>query len=145
MTHTPDNRIGTPRGRLEFPGYVLRENTVKAEFTLHPLAKPGMRIPMRLARRASQKHLLATLSGAGSLHSSTGEAGAVRYRLPVLQAHGTQIGEGFIAGDDDFLRNTYMDSEHTLQIGDGRHIPILLTRLSSNGAEFRTTGPIPGF
>jgi hypothetical protein len=92
-----------------------------------------------------EKHLLATLSGMGSLHSSTGEVGAVRYHLPVRQAHGTQVGEGFIWGDEDLLRQTYMDSEHTLQIGDGRSILILMTYLDSNSAEFRTTGPIPGF
>jgi hypothetical protein len=37
-----------------------------------------------------------------------------------------------------------MDSQHTLEISDGRRIPVLLTGLSSNGAQFRTTGPIPG-
>jgi hypothetical protein len=92
-----------------------------------------------------QEHLLAVLSGTGSLHSSTGEVGAVRYHLPVRQAHGTQVGEGFIWGDEDLLHETYLDSEHTLQIGDGSRIPILLTDLNSNSAEFRTTGPIPGF
>jgi hypothetical protein len=50
-----------------------------------------------------------------------------------------------IWGDEDRLRGTYLDSEHTLQIGDGRRIPKLLTDLKSNSAEFRTTGSIPGF
>jgi hypothetical protein len=81
----------------------------------------------------------------GSLHSSTGKVGAVRYHLPVRQAHGIQVGEGSIWGDEDLLHETYMDSEHTLQTGDGRRIPILLTDLNSDSAEFRTTGPIPGF
>lgn len=48
-------------------------------------------------------------------------------------------------GDDGFLRKIYMDSEHTLQIGDGRRIPILLTRLSSAGAGFRRMESVPGF
>ena len=96
-------------------------------------------------QRGLKKYLLATLSGTGSLHSSTGEVGAVRYHLPVRQAHGTQVGEGLIWGDEELLHETYMDSEHTLQIRDGRRIPVLLTHLSSNRAEFRTTGPIPGF
>jgi hypothetical protein len=85
--------------------------------------------------------MLATLSGIGSLHSSTGEVGAVRYHLSVWQAHGTQVGEGSIWGDEKLLHQTYMDSDHSLQIADGRSIPILLTDWDSNSAEFRTTGP----
>jgi hypothetical protein len=123
---------------MSFPGYKLHEDTLTGEFSLHPLSRTDRQTRL-------QKHLLATLSGTGSLHSSTGEVGAVRYHLPVRQAHGTQVGEGFIWGDEDLLHQTYMDSEHTLQIGDGRRIPILLTGLNSDGADFRTTGPIPGF
>src|SRR4029078_5732672 len=93
--------------------------------------------------RSMMMHVLATLSGTGRLHSSIGEGGAVRYHLPVPQEHGCPVGEGFIWGDEDLLHEPYMDSEHTLQISDGRRIPIHLTRLSSNGAEFRTTCPIP--
>jgi len=129
---------------MMFSGYELRENTSKAEFTLHPLAEPAMQSPA-LARRRTAKHLLATLSGAGVLHSSTGQVGAVRYHLPIRQAHGTQVGNGLILREGDLLHETFMDSEHTLQISDGRRIPILLTRLGSNSADFRTTGPIPGF
>ena len=138
MTHTSKNRIGSLRD-MSFSGYEHRENRLKARSSpfIH-LAKTGM-------QRRLQKHLLAALSGTGSLHSSTGEVGAVRYHLPVRQAHGIQLGEGFIWGDEDLLHETYMDSEHTLQIRDGRRIPILLTHLSSNSAEFRTTGQIPGF
>lgn len=137
MTHTSKSRIGSLRDR-SFSGYEHHENGLKAELSLHPLAKAGM-------QRRLPKHLLAALSGTGSLHSSTGEVASVRYHLPVRQAHGTQIGEGFIWGDEDLLHETYMDSEHTLQIRDGRRIRILLTHLSSNGAEFRTMGPVPGF
>lgn len=124
MTHKSKNRVDGRREILPSPGHEIHETPLKGGFSHHPLA---------------------TLSGTGSLHSSTGEVGTVRYHLPVLQAHGTQAGEGFITGDENLLRETYMDSEHTLQISDGRRIPILLTRLSSNGAEFRTNGPIPGF
>ncbi len=137
MTHISKDR-GSGLREMSFPGYKLHEDTLTGEFSLHPLSKTGR-------QRRPQKHLLATLSGMGSLHSSTGEAGAVRYHLPVRQAHGTQVGEGFIWGDEDLLHQTYMDSQHTLQISDGRRIPILLTRLNLDGAEFRTTGPIPGF
>lgn len=135
MTHISRNR---GLREMSFLGYELHEDTLTGEFSIHLLSKTG-------GQRRPQKHLLATLSGMGGLHSSTGEIGAVRYHLPVRQAHGTQVGEGFIWGDEDFLYQTYMDSEHTLQISDGRRIPILLTRLNSDGAEFRTTGPIPGF
>ena len=138
MTRLPANRAGSSHREMMFPGYNLRENTAKAEFTLHPLAKTGM-------QRILKKRLCPALAGIGSLHASTGEVGAVRYHLPVRRVHGTHAGEGFLLGDGDLLHETYMDSEHTLQISDGRRIPILLTRLSSNGAEFRTTGPIPGF
>jgi hypothetical protein len=123
---------------MPFPGYRLHEDTLTGEFSLHPLAKTD-------GQRVLEKHLLATLSGMGSLHSSTGEVGAVGYHLPVRQAHGTQVGEGLIWGDENLLRQTYMDSQHILQLADGRCNPILLTRLNSDGAEFRTTGPIPGF
>jgi len=123
---------------MPFPGYKLHEDTLTGEFSLHPVSKTS-------GQRRPQKHLLATLTGMGSLHSSTGEVGAVRYHLPVRQAHGTQVGEGFIWANEDLVHQTYMDSEHILQISDGRRIPILLTRLNSDGAEFRTTGPIPGF
>jgi hypothetical protein len=123
---------------MPFPGYNLHGDAPTGEFSPHSLSKTDI-------QRRLQKHLLATLSGMGSLHSSTGKVGAVRYHLPVRQAHGTQVGEGFIWGDEDLLYKTYMDSEHTLQIGDGRRIPILLTGLNSDSAEFRTTGPIPGF
>ncbi|QIG49118.1 hypothetical protein G5V57_16175 [Nordella sp. HKS 07] len=129
---------------MMFSGYELRENTSKAEFTLHPSAGQATQSPA-LARRRLTKHSLATLSGAGVLHSSTGQVGAVRYHLPVRQAHGTQVGDGLILREGDLLHETFMDSEHTLQISDGRRIPILLTRLGSDRAEFRTTGPIPGF
>ena len=138
MTRPPASRAEGPPREMRFPGYELRENTSKAELTLHPLVKMGM-------QRRLKKHLLPTLSGVGSLHSSTGEVGAVRYHLPIQQVHGTQVGDGFILADGDVLHETYTDSEHTLQISDGRRIPIFLTRLSSNSAEFRTTGPIPGF
>jgi hypothetical protein len=137
MVRLSTNRAGSSHQEMMFPGYELRENASKAELTLHPLVKMAR-------QRRLQKRLLPTLSGVGSLHSSTGEVGAVRYNLPIRQAHGTQVGDGFILGDGDLLRETYMDSEHTLQISDGRRIPVLLTRLSSNGAQFRTTGPIPG-
>jgi hypothetical protein len=137
MTHISKNR-GSDLREMPFPGYKLHEGTLTGEFSLHPLPKTGR-------QRTPQEHLLATLSGVGSLQSSTGEVGAVRYHLPVRQAHGTQVGEGFIWGDEDLLRQTYMDSEHTLQIGDGRSILILMTYLDSNSAEFRTTGSIPGF
>jgi hypothetical protein len=137
MTHTSKNRIDGLRG-IFLPGYDLRKHRLKAEVSVHPLAKTEI-------QRRLPKHLLATLSGAGRLYSSTGEVGVMRYHLPVRQAHGTQVGDGVIWGDEDFLRGTYMDSEHTLQISDGRRIPILLTDLNSNSAEFRTTGPIPGF
>jgi hypothetical protein len=43
-----------------FPGYVLRENSSKAELTLHPLVKMGR-------QRRLQKRLLPTLTGVGSL------------------------------------------------------------------------------
>jgi len=138
MVRLPTSRADSSHREMTFPGYELRENSSKAELTLHPLVKTGR-------QRRLHKRLLATLSGVGSLHSSTGEVGAVRYNLPVRQAHGTQVGDGFLLGDGNLLRETYMDSEHTLQISDGRRIPVLLTRLSSNGAQFRTTGPIPGF
>lgn len=88
---------------------------------------------------------LGVLSGMGNLHSSTGEVGAVRYHLSVRQAHGTQVGEGLIWGDENLLHETYLDSEHTLQISDRCRIPILLTHLNANSGEFRTTGRIPGF
>jgi hypothetical protein len=137
VTHISKNR-GSGLREMPFPGYKLHEDTLTGEFSLHPLSKMS-------GQRRLQKHLLATLTGMGSLHSSTGEVGAVRYHLPVRQAHGTQVGEGFIWGNEDLLHQTYMDSEHTLRTSDGRRIPILLTRLNSDGAEFRTTGPIPGF
>lgn len=137
MPHISKN-CGSGLREMSFPGYKLHEDILTGDFLLHPLSKTDR-------QRRLQKHLLATLSGMGSLHSSTGKVGAVRYHLPVRQAHGTQVGEGFIWGDEDLLRQTYMDSEHTLQIGDGRSIPILMAYLDSNSAEFRTTGPIPGF
>ena len=137
VVRLPASRADSSHQAMMFPGYVLRENSSKAELTLHPLVKMGR-------QRRLQKRQLPTLSGVGSLHSSTGEVGAVRYNLPVRQAHGTQVGDGFLLGDGDLLRETYLDSEHTLQISDGRRIPVLLTRLSSNGAQFRTTGPILG-
>jgi hypothetical protein len=137
VTHISRDR-GSGLREMSFPCYKLHEDIVTGEFSLHPLSKTDR-------QRWLQKNLLATLSGMGSLHSSTGEVGAVRYHLPVRQAHGTQVGEGFIWGDEDLLHQTYMDSEHSLQIGDERRIPILLTGLNSDGAEFRTTGPIPGF
>jgi len=137
MVRIPTCRADSSHREMLSPGHELRENSSKAEITLHPLVKMGR-------QRRLQKHLLPTLSGVGSLHSSTGEVGAVRYNLPIRQAHGTQVGDGYLLGDGDLLRETYMDSEHTLQISDGRRIPVLLTRLSSNGAQFRTTGPIPG-
>jgi hypothetical protein len=138
IPRVPADRADTSPEELVFPGYELRETMSKTALSLHPLVSKGM-------RRRLQMRLLPTLSGAGSLHSSTGEVGTVRYNLPVRQAHGTQVGDGFLIGDGDLLRETYMDSEHTLQISDGRRIPVFLTRLSSNGAQFRTTGPIPGF
>jgi hypothetical protein len=138
MPHIPADRADTSPEELVFPGYELRENTSKTALMLHPLVRKGL-------QRRLQMRLLPTLSGIGTLHSSTGEVGAVRYNLPVRQAHGTQVGDGFLLGDGDLLRETYMDSEHALEISDGRRIPVLLTRLSSNGAQFRTTGPIPGF
>jgi hypothetical protein len=131
------SRVNSSHREMTFPGYELRENSSMAEFTLHPLVKMGR-------QRRLPKHLLLSLSGVGSLHSSTGKVGAVRYNLPVRQAHGTQVGDGFLLGDDDLLHGTYMDSQHTLEISDGRRIPVLLTGLSSNGAQFRTTGPIAG-
>lgn len=137
MAHTSKSRTGSLRD-MSFSGYERRENRLKAEPSLHPSAKTGM-------QRRLRKHLLGVLSGMGSFYSSTGEVGAVRYHLPVRQAHGTQVGEGFIWGDEYLLHETYLDSEHTLQIRDGRRIPVLLTYLNSNRAEFRTTGPIPGF
>jgi hypothetical protein len=138
MNMLAQRRAGRLRETLSFPGYKLHEDALTGEFSLYPLSTTG-------GRRCLRVHVLATLSGTGRLHSSTGEVGAVRYHLPVRQAHGTQVGEGFIWGDEDLLHETYMDSEHTLQISDGRRISILLTDLNSNGAEFRTTGPIPGF
>ena len=142
MIRQPARHADSSPRELIFSGYELRENTSKAEFTLHPFAGPATQAP---ARRRLAKHVLATLSGAGVLHSSTGQVGAVRYHLPIRQAHGTQVGNGLILREGDLLHETFMDSEHTLQISDGRRIPILLTRLGSNSAEFRTTGPIPGF
>jgi len=127
MVHLPASRASQ-----------LRENSSNAEIALHPLVRMGR-------QRRSLRRLLPILSGIGTLHASTGEVGAMRYHLPIRQAHGTQVGDGFLLGDGDLLRETYMDSEHTLQISDGRRIPVLLTRLSSTGAQFRTTGPIPGF
>jgi hypothetical protein len=136
MTHISKNR-GSDLREMPFPGYKLHEDTLTGEFSLHPLPKTGR-------QRTPQEHLLATLSGVGSLQSSTGEVGAVRYHLPVGQAHGTQVGEGLIWGDENLLRQTYMDSEHVLQLADGRCIPILLTRLNSDGAEFRNDGTNTG-
>lgn len=128
---------GSDLREKSFSDYMLHEDILTGEFSLHPSSKTE-------SHRGLEKHILATLSGIGSLHSSTGEVGAVRCHLSVWQAYGTQVGEGLIWGDEKLLHQTYIDSDHRLQIADGRSIPILLTDWDSNSAEFRTTGPIPG-
>jgi len=127
-----------------FPGYQIRPDRLKGGFVLYPSgrATPPAKKP---AKGRLQARLLETLLGIGNLHSSTGDVSKVRYHLPVFQTHGTQAGEGLITGNREALRDTFMDSEHILEIADGRRLAILLTGLKLGSATFRTTGPIPGF
>ena len=144
MAHIAKASPHTHRAGLLFPGYQLRPDSLKGGFVLYPCgrAKPPAKRPAKGRLRAQP---LETLLGIGNLHSSTGDVCRVSYHLPVFQTHGTQTGEGLITGNRDALRDTFMDSEHILEIADGRRLAILLTGLKLGSATFRTTGPIPGF
>ena len=139
MAHIAKASPHTHQAGLLFPGYQLRPDSLKGGFVLCPSGR------QKPAKGRLQGQLLEALLGIGNLHSSTGDVSRVRYHRPIFQTHGIQAGEGLITGNSEALRDTFLDSEHILEIADGRRLAILLTGLELGSATFRTTGPIPGF
>lgn len=89
--------------------------------------------------------ILGELRGKGRLTASDAEAFEVEYEITVRQSGGIKGGDGWIFSDEMNLFDMFRRKNLELILRDGQAVTIVMTRTSGNNANFKTSGPVPGF
>ncbi|GJD36991.1 hypothetical protein [Methylobacterium aerolatum] len=84
-----------------------------------------------------------TITGRGLVSAEGCEAVRVRYRFVLEQGPQGRFAHGTLIGRHAGLRPIWMEPDAVLRLKTGRTLPISLTDLVDDVAEFETVGPIP--
>jgi len=123
-------------------------------------APPPGRTPPKMTnarfRGGAATKLLGTLRGSGTLIGGPGPV-AVSYSLDVYESRQMRSGNGTLDGDfaamvppEDAPEPAEDDAPvaepaYRLRLSDGGELGVSLTNIEADGAEFETTGAIPGY
>lgn len=84
-----------------------------------------------------------TITGRGLVSAEGCEPVRVRYRLIVEKHADGQSAHGTLTGRHAGLRPIWLEPDALLRLKNGRTVPISLTDLVGDIAEFETTGAVP--
>lgn len=87
--------------------------------------------------------VLQVLSGRGSLSAEGIEPVKIRYKVRIERRDGAVLARGSVTGSHAALRPLWLTPDSTLHLKDGRALPVSLTDLVGETAEFESTGPVP--
>ena len=87
--------------------------------------------------------VLQVLGGRGSVSAEGIEPVKVRYKLVVERRGGVVLTHGTLTGSHAALRPIWLTPDSTLHLKSGQAVPISVTDLDGETAEFEGTGPIP--
>lgn len=89
--------------------------------------------------------ILATLTGRGIVAAEGCEPVRVRYRVLIERRRNAVFAHGTLCGSHAGLRPIWLEPDSSLRLKTGRTIPISLTDLVGDVAEFESTTPVAGF
>lgn len=84
-----------------------------------------------------------SLTGRGLVSAEGCEPVRVRYRLIIERNAGAPTAHGTLTGRHAGLRPIWLEPDALLRLKNGRTVPISLTDLVGDIAEFETTGAVP--
>jgi hypothetical protein len=88
---------------------------------------------------------LGTLQGRGQIMLADQERLDVEYRIDVFRDGGLKTGRGSLPMALPKAMRLIQMGALTMRLEDGAHVSIVVTKANDDGAEFVTSGPIPGF
>ncbi len=86
--------------------------------------------------------VLQVLSGRGTLSAQGIEPVAVRYKIVIERRDGIVVAHGSLTGRHATLRPLWITPDATLHLKDSRSLPVSLTDLVGDSAEFESTEPV---
>lgn len=92
-------------------------------------------------------HLLGRLQGRGTLEVGGKAVGEIDYKISVWQeGTGWKQADGSATGSDGGLEQAFAAGKAQLNLQQGGSVSIIVTRIGGgDAAEFRVSGPVPGF
>jgi hypothetical protein len=90
-------------------------------------------------------NVLGHLNGSGILMIASDAKGEVTYDLTVFGDSSSKSASGSLHGEMETLFAVFSAGNAQLRLRDGHVIKIVLTKITGEDADFKVSGPVPGF